>query len=215
MLFTRFQVEPGEVAIEYAGAAPGRVLGAGAHRRARGAAYRHVSLRESLLMIDTQEILTSEQIPVKVSAAVRMRVVDPVLYVERSDAPEMVVYLAAQVALREAVAVLSLEELAQRTSALPVAEMTAAVARGAAGYGIEVLAVTVKDVILPAEVRRAAVAVAAAKAEGQAALERARAEVAALRAAANGAKILAENPALAHLRMIENVPAGTQLTLNL
>ncbi|HHW83069.1 MAG TPA: slipin family protein, partial [Actinomycetales bacterium] len=60
----------------------------------------------------------------------------------------------------------------------------------------------------------AAVALASAKAEGLAQLERARGEVAALRAAANGARLLAENPALAEMRMVGSVPAGTQLVLH-
>lgn len=207
-------VEPGSVVLEYADGTQTRTLGAGRHRRHRNAIYRWVSLAESLLMIDSQEILTTEQIPVKVSAAVRMRVTDPVAYAERSASPEQFVYLAAQVAIRDAVATLPLEELARRSAAIPINEVTAAVAKASAGVGIEILEVTIKDIVLPAEMRRAAVALAAAKAEGQAALERARAEVAALRAAANGAKLLADNPELARLRMIENVPAGTQLVLN-
>ncbi|MGN0065450.1 MAG: hypothetical protein ACI379_14530 [Nocardioides sp.] len=44
-------------------------------------------------------------------------------------------------------------------------------------------------------------------------LEEARAETAALRSLANGAKVLADNPALARLRLVEALPPGTTLEL--
>lgn len=217
-MFTRFSthltVESGEAAIEYVDGARTRTLSAGRHRVRRRALYRHVSVQEALLMVDTQEMPTAEQVPVKVSAAVRYRVADPVAYAERSASPEQFVYLATQVALREAVAGLRLEELARRTEAFPRERLREAAAAAGAEVGIEVLEVLLKDVVLPAELRRAAVALASAKAEGLAQLERARGEVAALRAAANGARLLAENPALAEMRMVGSVPAGTQLVLH-
>ena len=62
--------------------------------------------------------------------------------------------------------------------------------------------------MVPAELRRAAAEVAAACAQGQAALERARGEVAATRALANAARMVADQLALLQLRTLQAIGAG-------
>jgi hypothetical protein len=71
----------------------------------------------------------------------------------------------------------------------------------------------VKDVILPPELRSAYAELVTAKTRGQAQLEAARAETAALRSLANGAKLLDEHPALARLRLVQALPYGSTLEL--
>jgi hypothetical protein len=73
-----------------------------------------------------------------------------------------------------------------------------------AGY----LAVEVKDVIFPADLKRAFAETLKAKQEGQAALERARGETAALRNLANAARVLDGNPALMNLRLVQSITAA-------
>ncbi len=65
-----------------------------------------------------------------------------------------------------------------------------------------------RDVMVPAELRRAAAEVAMARAQGQAALERARGEVAATRALANAARMVADQPALLQLGTLQAIEAG-------
>jgi hypothetical protein len=62
--------------------------------------------------------------------------------------------------------------------------------------------------MVPAELRQAAAETAVARSRGLAALERARAEVAATRALANAARLVADNPALLHLRTLQAVERG-------
>ena len=76
----------------------------------------------------------------------------------------------------------------------------------AVGATIDSLAL--RDVMVPAEIRRAAAEVVTARAQGQAVLERARSEVAATRALANAARLIAEQPALLQLRTLQAVEAG-------
>jgi regulator of protease activity HflC (stomatin/prohibitin superfamily) len=78
-----------------------------------------------------------------------------------------------------------------------------------------VLEVVVKDVILPADLRAAYGAVVTARQRAQAQLEAARAETAALRSLANGAKLLDDHPALAQLRIIQSLPIGSTVELTL
>ncbi|MEO6411944.1 MAG: SPFH domain-containing protein, partial [Pedococcus sp.] len=186
---------------------------AGRHRRVPGSRYVRIDLRDALLSLSPQEVMTSDAVPVKVTATVRWSVGDPVAFVEQSTDPLGTVYLAAQVALRDALAGTSVESLSVRGAALPVDQITGATAAVAARVGVEVAEVVVKDVILPAEVRHAAAELVTTRHRGAAQLEAARAETAALRSLANGAKLLDAHPALAQLRMVQSVPVGTQLVL--
>ncbi len=211
-LFT-ITVQPRECALQYRHGRLDEVLQSGRHRRVWGARYVRVDLREHLLSLAPQEVPTADGISVKVTAAVRWAVADPVAFVERADDPTGHVYLGAQVALREALSALDADQVVHRGAALPVAEITGAVATVAAGVGIEITEVVVKDVILPSELRAAAVELVSARQRGAAQLEAARAETAALRSLANGARLLDAHPALAQLRLVQSAPAGTQLVL--
>lgn len=183
-------------------------LGAGRHRR-RGWRRRpvRVSVRPRLLTVAGQELLTADGLSVKVSLLVRSRTVDARRWHEAVEAPDAFVYAAVQVALREAVAARTLEELLAARGLLGP-ELVAAAATTAEGVGVALEEVAVRDVMLPAELRRAATEAATARAHGLAALERARGEVASTRALANAAKMVVDNPALLQLRTLQAVEAG-------
>lgn len=202
-------------AVEYRHGALTRVLEPGRHARRLGARVVRVDLRESLLAVSPQEVLTADGVAVKVSATVRWAVVDPVGFLERSTDPVATVYLATQVALRDGLAARTVEDLGRRGAGLPVEALTAAVTAVATGVGISVAEVVVRDVIVPAELRHAATEVVAARSRGAAQLEAARAETAALRSLANGARLLDAHPALARLRLVQAVPHGTTVVLRL
>jgi regulator of protease activity HflC (stomatin/prohibitin superfamily) len=203
-----------QVGLEYRHGALTRVLAAGRHRKRFGARVTRVDLRESLLQVSPQEILTTEGIGVRVSAVVRWSVAEPVAFVERTTDPLGTVYLAAQVALREALAGRTVEELGGRRAVLDETALTGAVAGVAQTVGVQVHEVVVKDIIVPADLRHAATEVVTARSRGAAQLEAARAETAALRSLANGAKLLDAHPALAQLRLVQAAPLGSQLVLH-
>lgn len=212
---TRWIVTPGEVVLEYRDGELARILTAGAHPVSRRSACVRVDTRERLVTVAPQEVLTSDGVPVRVSLALRVAVVDPVRYVEEADDPIAVVYLAAQVALRTACAAVSADELVGRTEAFDADALTAATAVAGEPVGIEVRGVAIRDVILPHEIRSAAMELVTAKARGQVKLENARAETAALRSLANAGRLLDQNPALAQLRLIQEVPYGAKVVLAL
>jgi hypothetical protein len=88
------------------------------------------------------------------------------------------------------------------------AQLLARVQPDAVKIGLNVLAVEVKDVMFSADLKRAFSDVLKAKQEGQAALERARGESAALRNLANAARVLEGNPALMNLRLMQSLTAA-------
>lgn len=210
----RIVVPVGRRAVEYRDGAVARVLGPGPHRVRRAHTVVPVVVAERLLAVAPQEVVTAESVPVRVSMALRIRVADPVAYLERAADPDAVVYLAAQVALREALGGIGIDDLARRTAAVDGEAIRSRVGATAETVGVEVLAVVVKDVVLPAEIRSAAVGLITAKARGAARLEEARAETAALRALANAGRMLDGSPALARIRMIEAAPPGATIVLS-
>lgn len=213
--FNRITVSAGQCALEYKDGTLGRVLSPGRHRIDVAASVVRVEMREQVLTLAPQEVLTSDAVTLRVSVALRFKVSDAVAYVEAAADPMAAVYLAAQIALRDLVAAVTADEVMQRGNRID-ADAIAAVARTAgARTGVEVIEAFVKDVIIPAEIRAAALQLATAKATGAAKLEAARAETAALRALANAGKLLDAHPALAQLQLIRHVPYGSKVVLAL
>ena len=165
-------------------------------------------MREQLLSVPGQEVLTSDNLAVKVSLSTRVRVTDARLKAHAAERPLDVLYSDMQVALRKAVATRALEALLADRGAIG-AEVAAAAKASASARGLEVLAVDVLDVMLTGEAKRAYADIFRAKKDGEAALERARGETAALRNLANGARMLNGNPALYNLRLLQALSMPT------
>jgi regulator of protease activity HflC (stomatin/prohibitin superfamily) len=184
------------------------ILGPGGHRRrGRRRAFVRVPVRPRLLFVPGQEVLTADGLSVRVSLAVAVSTTDPRRWHEAVDHADGFVYSALQIGLREAVAAQTLEELL--AARVPLSDgLRERVQASADAVGISVDSLAVRDVMVPAELRRAAADVATARAQGQAVLERARSEVAATRALANAARMIADQPALLQLRTLQAVEAG-------
>jgi regulator of protease activity HflC (stomatin/prohibitin superfamily) len=168
--------------------------------------------RKTFLAVAGQELLTADNIGVKLSLVVTYQVADPVKAAHETQNWQGDLYNAAQLALRYVVSGVAAEALlTQRLDIAP--QLLARVQPDAAKIGITVYAVEVKDVMLPAELKRAFGDVLKAKQEGHAALERARGESASLRNLANAARVLEGNPALMNLRVLQSL-ATAQSTGN-
>ncbi len=218
-IFNRFTrghvtVDVGSVILEYRNGKQSRILPPGRHTRRRGAVYQTVDLRENLVPVALQEVLTSDGIPIRVSMTMRVTITDAVRFVERADFPVGVAYLAAQIALRELMAGVAADDLIRRGDAVDAAPIVAAARAAVADLGVAVHDVVIKDVVVPAEIRSAAMEIITAKARGQVKLEQARAETAALRALANAGRVLDASPALARLRLVQEVPYGARVVLS-
>lgn len=184
------------------------ILAAGRHRRLRWRRRRvRVQIRPRLLVVPSQEVLTADGLSVKVSLTVAVRTVDVRRWYEAVEDADSFVYAALQIALHEAVAARTLEELLGARDTLP-GDVGEKVRDATAAVGVAIDSLSLRDVMVPAELRRAAAEVATARAEGLAALERARSEVAATRALANAARMVADQPALLQLRTLQAVEAG-------
>ena len=215
-LFTQYlTVQPWQRALERLDGARTVVLEPGRHPQRTRASYQVLDLREQVFTLAPQEVLTADGVTVKVTAALGWRIGDPVVHTETVTDPLSRVYLAVQIALREGLAPLETDAVLRTARQSVTESATAAALEAGREVGVEVLEVVVKDVILPADLRAAYGAVVTARQRAQAQLEAARAETAALRSLANGAKLLDDHPALAQLRMIQSLPIGSTIELTL
>jgi regulator of protease activity HflC (stomatin/prohibitin superfamily) len=164
-------------------------------------------LRRTSLVIPGQEVLTAENVGLKLSLVLVYQVVDAVKAAHETQNWRSDVYNATQLALRGVVSGVAVEALLNQRLEIG-AQLLARVQLEAAKIGVNIIAVEVKDVMFPADLKRAFGEVLKAKQEGQAALERARGESAALRNLANAAKLLEGNPALLNLRLMQSLSAA-------
>ncbi|HCU38636.1 MAG TPA: hypothetical protein DGT21_25435 [Armatimonadetes bacterium] len=172
------------------------VLGAGRYRcwwfSAR--TILRVDMRETALQISGQEVLTADNVPVRLNVLVRYRVVDPAKAIHEVVDYRDAVHQAAQIACRDEVVKRGLEAFLTERNNLTDA-LTGATNAVTQSFGVEVRCVTIKDAMLDPELREAFRQKLVADQKGQASLIEARHQVAAARAQANAAAILAENPA--------------------
>lgn len=185
-----------------------RVLAPGRHVHwGRLFTIRWVDVRKASLLIAGQDVLTADNVGLKLSLLVTYQVTDPAKAAHDTQNWQADLHNAAQLALRAVVGGVAVEALLNQRLEIG-AQLLARVQPEAAKIGINVLAVEVKDVMFPADLKRAFAEVLKAKQEGQAALERARGESAALRNLANAARVLEGNPALMNLRLMQSLSAA-------
>lgn len=177
-------------------------VGPGEHKLPRRAVLHRVDVRPRTMTPAAQDVPTSDGVLVRVTVVVRWAVTAPTTFVVESAAPEDELYTAVQLALRGAVVTRAHSAVDPERDAI-AAEVLAGVAARAEELGVTVSDVAVRDVVMPGELRRAALAELVAASEGRAALERARGETAALRSLLNAARLAEEHPALLELRALQ------------
>jgi regulator of protease activity HflC (stomatin/prohibitin superfamily) len=198
-----------------------RLLGPGGHWLiGPGHEVVPVDLRRRLLVVSGQEVLTSDTVQVRASAVVAYRVADAPRALHEFDSYETELRVATQLALRTAAGEHPLDDLLEQRLGLRE-RLTALVADRAAELGLALHSVELRDLMLPGSIKSAFAEVLQARAEGRAALERARGESAALRNLANAARLLEDHPGLMQLRLLQVVaqdaalPGTTRFVVNL
>lgn len=198
-------VPEGSVAARYVDGQLDVVLTAGRHaawNTMHTVTYAVIDLRERVLAVTGQEVMTKDRVTLRLNLSATVRVKDARRLAMVARAPDDVVYLAMQLAAREAVTTRTLDELLAAREELAVA-MSATVRARAEGLGLELIELGVKDVVLPGEMKELLNKVIQAQKEAEANVILRREETAATRSLAQTAKVLAENPLLVRLKELE------------
>jgi len=175
-----------------------------------------VDVRPEFITIQGQDVLSADGVTLKVSLAAEFQVVDPNLAVNKTANFRTALYLTLQMALREIVGGEKIDALLENRAQVStkLVELTSAKAQE---FGLKLISADVKDIMFPGEMKKAFSQVVKAQKEGQAALERARGETAALRNLANAARVMEDNPNLLQLRALQSLSdsSGNTLVLGL
>jgi regulator of protease activity HflC (stomatin/prohibitin superfamily) len=168
-----------------------------------------IDVRRAAAQIVNQKLLTADQITVTLNVVADYEIADVVAAVHKVADYRAQLYEEVQLATRHAVGAVTADVLLSERARVN-GDILQAVKPLAGAYGLRVLNVGIKDVILAAKVRDLLMKEAEAKRMAQATLIGAREEVAALRALANAARLAAEHPQLLRIRELDAVRAFAQ-----
>ncbi len=161
-----------------------------------------IDLRPQLLEVTAQEILTKDRVGIRVTLAAFYKIADPTLAATASADVGATLYRLVQFAIREAVALRTLDDILGARDTIDK-EVRAFVTERAKELGAEVGEIGVKDVILPGEIRDLLNKVVEAERVAKANLIRRQEETAATRSLLNTAKLMENNPLLLRLKELE------------
>jgi regulator of protease activity HflC (stomatin/prohibitin superfamily) len=163
-----------------------------------------VDARKQQAEISGQEILTRDKAAIRLNAYAQYKVADIEKAVLRNKEYDKQLYVAFQLALREYIGTLSLDELLEKKETL-APFILQSVTGIAEGLGVEVIGFGIRDIILPGDVKDIMNQVLVAEKKAQANIIMRREETASTRSLLNTAKLMEENQMLFKLKEMEYV----------
>jgi regulator of protease activity HflC (stomatin/prohibitin superfamily) len=161
-------------------------------------------LRIMVVDIPTQDVITRDNVSIKVNAVVYFRVADPVNATIVIQDYLFATSQLAQTTLRSVVGQAELDQLlAERDHFNDIVRRI--IDEGTDPWGIDVVAVEIKDIDLPQEMRRAMARQAEAERERRAKVIAAQGELQASQALSEAAAVLERNPAAIQLRYLQTL----------
>lgn len=165
---------------------------------------QRVSLRVVTHDVPPQDVITKDNVSIKVNAVVYFRVVDPEKSVLAVENFFFATSQFAQTTLRSVLGKLDMEDLLTNRDKINV-ELQNILIKHTEPWGVKIEAVEVKNVDLPPEMMRAMAKQAEAERERRAKVIHAEGELQASVKLSEAAKILSENPASLQLRYLQTL----------
>ncbi len=166
--------------------------------------FVRVSLRTVVLDVPPQDIITRDNVSVKVNAVVYFRVMDPNRAVVEVENYHYATSQLAQTTLRSVLGQAELDDLLSQRERLNV-ELQTILDKHTDPWGIKVSAVEVKQVDLPVEMQRAMAKQAEAEREKRAKIVHADGEFQASEMLSKAAKVIQQNPVTIQLRYLQTL----------
>jgi len=189
----------GRVSVEHGVKGPGLIiLWPGIQKIVR------VSLRTVTMDVPSQDIITKDNVTVKVSAVIYFRVIDPKKAIIEVEDFYYATSLISQTTLRSILGQNMLDDLLSNRDAIN-AELQKVIDLQTEPWGIKVTTVEVKNVDLPAEMQRAIAIQAQAERERRAKIIHAEGELQASTKLGEAAAIIGKNPIALQLRYLQTL----------
>lgn len=163
-----------------------------------------ISLRTVVMDVPPQDVITRDNVTVKVNAVIYFRVVDPERAVIQVEDYFTATSMMAQTTLRSVLGQAQLDELLSKREEIN-ASLQQIIDQQTEPWGIKVTAVEVKNVDLPQEMQRAIARQAEAERERRAKIIHAEGEFQAAQRLADAARVISQEPATLQLRYLQTL----------
>lgn len=163
-----------------------------------------VSLRTVAMDVPPQDVITRDNVTVKVNAVIYFRVVDPQRAIVQVEDYLYATSMMAQTTLRSVLGQSQLDDLLAKREQIN-ADLQRIIDQQTEPWGVKVTAVEVKNVDLPQEMQRAIARQAEAERERRAKVIHAEGEFEASQRLADAANVISQNPAALQLRYLQTL----------
>ncbi len=163
-----------------------------------------VSMRTVTMDVPPQDVITRDNVTVKVNAVVYFRVVDPQRAIVQVEDYLYATSMMAQTTLRSVLGQSQLDDLLSKREQIN-ADLQRIIDQQTEPWGVKVSAVEVKNVDLPQEMQRAIARQAEAERERRAKVIHAEGEFEASQRLADAADVISRNPAALQLRYLQTL----------
>jgi regulator of protease activity HflC (stomatin/prohibitin superfamily) len=184
-----------------------RVLEPGAYffwKNAIAVSVLKADLRQQQMEVSGQEILTRDKAALRINFFAQYRIMDAVRALTETKEYEKQLYILVQLALREFVGTMTLDELLEKKESVSAYVLTA-MQEKAYALGTMIMDCGVRDIILPGEMKEIMNQVLIAQKKAEANVIMRREETASTRSLLNTAKLMEENTMLFKLKEMEYV----------
>ena len=163
-----------------------------------------IDLRTVVLDVPPQDVITRDNVSVKVNAVVYFRVIDPIAAVIKVENFWKATSLIAQTTLRSVLGQAPLDDLLSQRDMINL-KLQEIIDRQTEPWGIKVTAVEVKDVALPDSMKRAMAKQAEAERERRAKIVNAEGEFQAAEKMVQAAAMISKEPIALQLRFLQTM----------
>ncbi len=163
-----------------------------------------VGLRTVTMDVPAQDVITKDNVTVKVNAVVYFRVIDPRKAIIEVEDFYYATSLISQTTLRSVLGQNMLDDLLSNREAIN-AELQKVIDQQTEPWGVKVTTVEVKNVDLPAEMQRAIAIQAQAERERRAKIIHAEGELQASAKLSEAAHVISQNPTALQLRYLQTL----------
>lgn len=204
-LATLATIADGETGLVFVDGVLDRVLKPGAYgfwRAGRSVEVKVIDGRMQALDVTGQELLTKDRVTIRINVTATYQVTDPVAAVTSVKDFQDVLYRSLQTVFRKELGAKTLDQILENKATVDALALDT-IRADLAKIGVEVSDITLKDVVLPGEMRDILNTVVAAEKQAEASVIKRREETNATRSLLNTAKVIAENPVMLRLKELE------------
>lgn len=164
-----------------------------------------VSLRIVTMVLEPQEVITRDNVTVKVDAVVYFKVIDPVKVIINVENYQRAIIQLALTTLRSVLGQSDLDDLLSKRDQINTKMQRIIEEQTEEHWGVKAILIEVKDVLLPETMQRAMAKQAEAEREKRAKIIHAHGEQQAAKTLSEAAEIMQSQPASLHLRYLQTL----------